>query len=267
MKSHATAPTVVTSLTQKSIFTALLLAGIAHVDLVQAAAVNTGDRLTINSATHDINSYVNGGSYFMMDINGNGSFSVTERDGIQQGTQGLIIGVTQPAGISHSGIMYGYPTPDNSEGGAIDAAWPFLGNTGMHFTASPVTGSTTAGLNFSGWRMTWNGIPSINLGGGMQNCGTTSDGICVYPITSQDFGGTYNNGTGIATFAWDGVYGHAYTLDYTATVPQADPSGFGTVYYGLHLEGTVQAVPLPAAVWLFGSGLMGLLGLARRGKM
>ncbi len=26
----------------------------------------------------------------------------------------------------------------------------------------------------------------------------------------------------------------------------------------------VQAVPIPAAVWLFGSGLMGLLGLQRR---
>lgn len=28
----------------------------------------------------------------------------------------------------------------------------------------------------------------------------------------------------------------------------------------------VSAVPLPAAAWLFGSGLLGLLGLARRGK-
>ncbi|HSH29292.1 MAG TPA: DNRLRE domain-containing protein [Thiohalobacter sp.] len=29
----------------------------------------------------------------------------------------------------------------------------------------------------------------------------------------------------------------------------------------------ITAVPLPAAVWLFGSGLVGLLGLARRGKV
>jgi len=29
-------------------------------------------------------------------------------------------------------------------------------------------------------------------------------------------------------------------------------------------EGTVSAVPIPAAVWLFGSGLIGLVGLARR---
>jgi hypothetical protein len=28
----------------------------------------------------------------------------------------------------------------------------------------------------------------------------------------------------------------------------------------------VQVVPVPAAVWLFGSGLIGLAGIARRGK-
>ena len=256
-------PTTLPSCAKKSLLAALLVAGITHVDLAQAAAVNTGDLLTINSAIYDTNSYVNGGSWWAFDFNGNGIISAAERTGMQQGTQGLIIGVTQsPTGISHAG------RPDGSEGGAIDAAWNFLQNTGMHLTVSSVTGSTTAGLNFSGWRMTWAGIPSMPLGGGIQNCGTTTDGICVssYP-TSQDFGGTINNGSGIATFAWDGIYGHAYTLDYTATVPLDDPSGFGGVYYGLHLEGTVQAVPVPAAVWLFGSGLMGLLGLARRQKM
>ncbi|MCP4042838.1 MAG: VPLPA-CTERM sorting domain-containing protein, partial [Gammaproteobacteria bacterium] len=29
-------------------------------------------------------------------------------------------------------------------------------------------------------------------------------------------------------------------------------------------SGDVSAVPVPAAVWLFGSGLIGLLGVARR---
>jgi hypothetical protein len=32
------------------------------------------------------------------------------------------------------------------------------------------------------------------------------------------------------------------------------------------LNGTVSAVPVPAAVWLFGSGLLGLIGVARRKK-
>ncbi|HHJ16538.1 MAG TPA: VPLPA-CTERM sorting domain-containing protein, partial [Gammaproteobacteria bacterium] len=30
------------------------------------------------------------------------------------------------------------------------------------------------------------------------------------------------------------------------------------------LEGTVGAVPVPAAAWLFGSGVVGLAGVARR---
>ena len=34
--------------------------------------------------------------------------------------------------------------------------------------------------------------------------------------------------------------------------------------YAFRLEGSVSAVPVPAAVWLFGSGLLGLVGVARR---
>jgi len=38
-------------------------------------------------------------------------------------------------------------------------------------------------------------------------------------------------------------------------------SSDGTLTYG-----DVSAVPVPAAVWLFGSGLVGLVGIARRKK-
>lgn len=86
MKCKIDHHTTVISHAQKSILSALLIAGIAHVDLAQAAAVNTGDKLTIDSATFDGNSLVNGGSYFMMDINGSGTFTQDERFGMQQGT-------------------------------------------------------------------------------------------------------------------------------------------------------------------------------------
>ena len=33
------------------------------------------------------------------------------------------------------------------------------------------------------------------------------------------------------------------------------------------MEGTYSTVPVPAAVWLFGSGLLGLVGIARRRKV
>ena len=39
--------------------------------------------------------------------------------------------------------------------------------------------------------------------------------------------------------------------------------GSGNFAWAVH-SGNVSAMPVPAAVWLFGSGLIGLLGLARR---
>jgi len=37
-----------------------------------------------------------------------------------------------------------------------------------------------------------------------------------------------------------------------------------SAYPGGEIRGQVQVVPVPAAVWLFGSGLLGLMGLARK---
>ncbi len=48
-------------------------------------------------------------------------------------------------------------------------------------------------------------------------------------------------------------------IDYTARTL--------TIYEGVHYGFNLNAVPLPAAVWLFGSGLAGLIGFARRSKM
>jgi hypothetical protein len=39
-----------------------------------------------------------------------------------------------------------------------------------------------------------------------------------------------------------------------------------TSFGGGEIRGQVQVVPIPAAVWLFGSGLLGLVALARRRK-
>jgi hypothetical protein len=57
-------------------------------------------------------------------------------------------------------------------------------------------------------------------------------------------------------------------LTYRATIPKGSTTGFGGVSYKLVLKGGhVSAVPVPAAVWLFGSGLIGLTGLAKRKKV
>lgn len=60
------------------------------------------------------------------------------------------------------------------------------------------------------------------------------------------------------------------------TYPAFDPNALGEYNFGIEVAQAgwgvenvrmdVQVVPVPAAVWLFGSGLLGLVGIARRKK-
>ena len=141
-------------------------------------------------------------------------------------TNGVVLGTTQAAGD-------------------IDATWSFFSNNGNHFTDVATTVSnavgSTADVDMTGWSVFWNSI-DIPMGAGA------------------------SGGVGAVVCGVDCAVGDSFSLDYLATVPTGDPSGFGDVNYQLHLEGTVAAVPVPAAVWLFGSGLLGLAGVARRRK-
>ncbi|MHB8346897.1 MAG: VPLPA-CTERM sorting domain-containing protein [Acidiferrobacterales bacterium] len=223
-----------------------------------ATTVTNSEYLTIATGTETGTASaptITGGSWFGMDTNKDSKIQQAEADMLSQGTTGLVFGVTTAQGASHSGA------PVAGDTNAIDAPWAFFGNTGSDYLKVAVSGSTSGGLNLSGWTVTWNGIPAINMGGGAWqplNCGAA---------WMQCSGHTFTNGN--AEFTWDGVLGDAYTLNYAATVPAGDPSGFGGVQYYLHLTGVVNKtsvapVPLPAAVWLLGSGLIGLVGVSRR---
>lgn len=73
-----------------------------------------------------------------------------------------------------------------------------------------------------------------------------------------------------------GASGTSGTLTGSATLTATQETDMlaGLWYINIHstyktggeIRGQVQVVPLPAAVWLFGSGLFGLMALARRRK-
>ena len=170
---------------------------------------------------------IDSGSYFS--IEGAGQVLTTDIDGV-------ILGSVQIYDFSFTG-------------NTIDE-FTFLGAPGMHYTTSPTnvinSSGNTATIDFSGWSWAFNGIEGFNLGSG--SWGSNPDGIANI-ICNVDCGN-----------------GDTYSLFYTATVPEDEPYGFANLTYELYLTGTVSAVPVPAAVWLFGSGLIGLIGVARRKK-
>ena len=218
-----------------------------------AATVNPGDVLTIVTGNANSSAIATTGSYFGMDFNSNSKINIGEETNLSMGATGLVIGATTAPGAYHTGA------PLATDTNAIDAPWYFNGSTGSSYLRVGASGSTTAGLNLSGWTVAWSTISAINMGGGAWQPGNCAALGCT--------GHTFTNGN--AQFTWDGVYGDSYTLNYAATVPLGDPSGFGGTQYFLHLTGVVNKasvapVPLPAAVWLLGSGLIGLVGVSRR---
>ena len=161
------------------------------------------------------------------------------------GFDGLVLGTDQPATGSHSGApgcTNGVGSCNNpGENPGIDNPWGFFGNTGMHQTTSAAAVLTASGnqatIDFSGWNVTWNGIPSIAMGTDSWN---------------DDGAGWSGHVDGVAqvSCAVDCSSGDTYALEYTATVPAGDPSGFGGVAYGLRLSGRIldpNSIPVAAA--------------------
>lgn len=194
----------------------------------QAAVLNAGDVLTVGS-----------GSWFAVDLDYSTTITASETAAIAPGTDGGVrIGSTQAIG-------------------AIDAPWTWFSAPGNHYTSVAPTGGTTSGIDFSGWSIYWNGAPVPNYfdyGAWMPtNCATLGcTGVSFVADT--------------AAFTWGGVYGDTYSLWYSWSF-LSDAGAFEPTLYLLHLEGTVQAapeVPVPAAAWLFGSGLLGLMGVIKR---
>jgi hypothetical protein len=206
----------------------------ASATAAQAATLNVGDVLSITTGgvTSSGAWDGNGGSFYGIDGNANGKISSIEASGITS-LGDITIGSTTVAGDI--------------------TTWQLYSATGMDFLAIAMSGGT-GGVDMSGWTVNWNGGDLDMSSGAWQSAGATNN-------VMQNVGGFTN---GAAKFVWDGVSGHAYTLDYTATFQGGGLTG---LQYYLHLEGAVTAVPEASTYGMMLAGL-GLVGFAvRRRKL
>ena len=132
-------------------------------------------------------------------------------------------------------------------GGSMTSATPFFGFTwtahDFVMTAN-MDGTVTAQIPFD-----W-GAP-LGTSCGVANCDIPV--VAVFSMTPTATPGEFS----VATLDGDGT-------GTPGTAMTAGPFvGFSPTFSG---TATMQAVPVPAAVWLFGSGLVGLAGVARRRK-
>lgn len=237
-----------------------LIGGLLSMVVTQpVCALSTGDLLAFTPGTvASYDSYgnpvgVTGGSWFAFDLNGNGSVNLAnEAYAMSVGPDGgVLMGVAQLASGSHSG------PPDGTESPRIDAPTRFFGNTGMHGNGAPVSITSELGttklLDFGGWHYIWNRIEPATPSVGFWLGGDAAQGD-----------------TGLATLVCATAAcaaGDSFTLDYSAHIPIGEPTCCGGLQYVLHLEGiVVSAVPVPAAAWLLGSGLLTLLSVTKRGR-
>lgn len=209
--------------------------------LALSATAMSAQAVLLNGSTLNIGA----GSFFTM-----GGGTVVNAPGFDgqfiTNNNGIVLGTAQAASGSHSGA------PNGSEIEGIDNAWGYFGHTGLHLTTTPTNvlsaSGNTATVDFSGWTVSWNGIAAIPMGTGAWVAGT-------------------QNGIAQITCGTNCGDGDTFSLLYSATVPNGDPSNMGNTKYMLNLTGTVAAVPEASTYGMMLAGL-GLVGFAvRRRKL
>ena len=211
------------------------------------AGAATADTV-IDFVIEDVGSTVNG-------VNGGGGTFATALD---QNSGGFRFGNINPETYKS---VFGW-TGDAGTGtmlaeGNANATGSF--STGFIFSSTPFVPFTFgSGVNadITANNMTFG---SLDFGGAFQSALGTTD-FFLPPDTGTLFVNWVEDGASatekLVSFQWS----HLIT---TAEDSSGNFTGFNARWI---VEGTATVVPVPAAVWLFGSGVIGLAGIARRRK-
>ena len=141
-------------------------------------------------------------------------------------------------------------------GAAFTSGFTFLGEQ-----FEPYTSGTALAADHDGAALT---IDMSGWGGFYQAFGGLD-----FPNLAPD-GGAGTNGEVLVVSA--SAIGDAgpnqfyYSLDWTHNITADENAFFAGNVADWHLEGIGTVVPIPAAAWLFGSAIVGLVGVARRKK-
>ena len=183
---------------------------------------------------------------------------------------GMGVSTAQAAPVAWTGVFSMYDSAGGYVGGASDV-------TGAIDTAA---GTFTLASTTPFFGQLWSTSGGMLFGPGTYTHSTVDP----FPAVS---GGDYNFTVGagqvgaVVDFAWGGTTGidvlmiwNVGTSGGLTTYTMTDPDGDGIMgtgmidgpFQGFNANFNMAAVPVPAAVWLLGSGLLGLVGVARRKK-
>jgi len=231
---------------KKIVMAVALVAGMGSWGAAQAVTVKILPPATINTL------FAGGGTFSMVGT-AFGTSYVDPGDTIT-GSSHNIVGAYNPPG-------WDVNTTQTATAPSAIASFNF-NNTGTFVNTFTAAASSQTGVTGGG------SVPSGTVGfsGPIANGDTITVNLSSFFANGK--GVDFGQGSSAATGTISNVAGNNfdYVLDWTSPIISGP---YGTVGMGTwHLTGTgsVSAVPLPAAFWLLGSGLIGMAGLARRRK-